>query len=121
MPSAATIRSQVEAALAGRIPSALRVVPRELRSVESTGIPSVDEMLDGGLPLGAINASSRLQCTSYLSSNGLQLNRYYVEGFQLKRNVVWTGKLGIFYRTLAADFPYLKCLNYSGREFQCPN
>ncbi len=60
MPSAATIRSQVEAALAGRIPSALRVVPRELRSVESTGIPSVDEMLDGGLPLGAIKCEQSI-------------------------------------------------------------
>jgi recombination protein RecA len=67
MPSAATIRSQVEAALAGRIPSALRVVPREIRPVESTGIPSVDEMLDGGLPLGAITEIVGPDCSGRTS------------------------------------------------------
>lgn len=54
MPSAATIRSHVEAALASRIPSALNVPPRIVRPALSTGIFSVDEVLDGGLPLWEI-------------------------------------------------------------------
>ena len=67
MPSAATIRSQVEATLAGRIPSALSVTPRELRPVESTGIPSVDEVLEGGLPLGAITEIVGPDCSGRTS------------------------------------------------------
>ena len=67
MLSSATIRSQVEAALAGRIPSALSVAPRELRPVESTGIHSVDEVLDGGLPLGAITEIVGPDCSGRTS------------------------------------------------------
>lgn len=54
MPSAAAIRAQIEDALANRIPSALTPTPRVIRQVGLTGIQTVDELLEGGLPLGAI-------------------------------------------------------------------
>ncbi len=54
MPSAATIRLQVEAALAHRVPSALTPATRVIRPVASTGVSEVDALLEGGLPVGAI-------------------------------------------------------------------
>jgi recombination protein RecA len=54
MPSASAIRLQIETALASRIPSALTPVQRIIRPVASTGVAAVDELLDGGLPVGAI-------------------------------------------------------------------
>jgi recombination protein RecA len=54
MSSAVLLRRQIESALANRIPSALTPAPRTLRPVLATGIQAVDELLEGGLPLGAI-------------------------------------------------------------------
>jgi recombination protein RecA len=54
MPSAATVRLKIEAALAHKVPSALTPVPRVIRPVSPTGINEIDVMLDGGLPAGAI-------------------------------------------------------------------
>jgi hypothetical protein len=54
MPTAATLRLQIEQDLEGRLPSALTPAPRTLREVASTGIDAADELLDGGLPVGAI-------------------------------------------------------------------
>ena len=54
MCSAATIRLQVEAKLARRIPSALTPAPRVIRPVAPTGVSEVDGLLEGGLPIGAI-------------------------------------------------------------------
>jgi len=54
MPFAATIRLQIEAELAHRIPSALTPAPRVIRPVVPTGVSKVDELLEGGLPVGAI-------------------------------------------------------------------
>jgi recombination protein RecA len=54
MPSTSALRLQIEAALAQRIPSALTPAPRVLRPVAPTGVPQVDALLDGGLPIGAI-------------------------------------------------------------------
>src|ERR1700738_4660465 len=54
MPSAATLRRQIEQDLEGRFPSALTPAPRTIREVASTGIDGVDELLDGGMPMGAI-------------------------------------------------------------------
>ncbi len=54
MPSAATIRLQIEAKLARRIPSALTPAPRVIRAVAPTGVSEVDQLLEGGLPIGAI-------------------------------------------------------------------
>jgi recombination protein RecA len=54
MPSAAALRLQIETALARRIPSALTPAPKVIRPVAPTGVPSVDTLLEGGLPVGAI-------------------------------------------------------------------
>jgi hypothetical protein len=54
MPSAATIRLQVEAALARKIPSALTPMQKAVRPVVPTGVDEVDVLLEGGLPVGAI-------------------------------------------------------------------
>src|SRR5271154_4804386 len=54
MPTAAALRLQIETALAHRIPSSLTPPPRTIRPVAPTGICTVDELLQGGLPLGAI-------------------------------------------------------------------
>src|ERR1700733_3911959 len=54
MPSAATIRVQIETALARKIPSALTPVRKVIRPVAPTGVSEVDALLEGGLPVGAI-------------------------------------------------------------------
>ncbi|HUV69906.1 MAG TPA: hypothetical protein VMW15_09615 [Terracidiphilus sp.] len=54
MSSASAIRLQIEAALAHRIPSALTPAPRSLRPVAPTGVATVDALLEGGFPIGAI-------------------------------------------------------------------
>jgi hypothetical protein len=54
MSSAATLRLQIETALANRIPSALTPRQKIIRPVAPTGIDQVDELLQGGLPIGAI-------------------------------------------------------------------
>jgi len=55
MASAAAIRLQIETALAHRIPSALTPRPRVVHPVVPTGVAAFDELLEGGLPLGAIS------------------------------------------------------------------
>ena len=67
MPSAAILRRQIEAALAGRIPSALTPVPRTIRPVAATGIQAIDELLEGGLPLGAITEVVGPECSGRTS------------------------------------------------------
>jgi hypothetical protein len=54
MPSAAALRLQIEQDLEGRFPAALTPAPRTIREVASTGIDAADDLLDGGLPVGAI-------------------------------------------------------------------
>jgi hypothetical protein len=63
MPTAATLRLQIETALSNRIPSALTPVPRIIRTVVSTGIAGVDDLLHGGLPLGAITEVVGTECS----------------------------------------------------------
>src|SRR5580698_2810620 len=63
MPSAATIRLQIEAALAHWVPSALTPAPRLIRPVVSTGVPAVDQLLEGGIPVGAITEISGPECS----------------------------------------------------------
>jgi recombination protein RecA len=63
MPTAAALRAQIEAALASRIPSALSPTPRLLRPLAPTGISRVDELLAGGLPLGAITELVGPECS----------------------------------------------------------
>ena len=54
MASAFALRAQIEAALADRIPSALTPVAQMVRPVMATGVGAVDEVLQGGLPVGAV-------------------------------------------------------------------
>jgi recombination protein RecA len=63
MSTAATLRSQIEAALADRIPSALTPVVKTIREVVSTGIAAIDAVLDGGLPVGAVTEMIGAECS----------------------------------------------------------
>ncbi len=54
MPSAAAIRLQIESTLAQRIPSALTPPPRAIRPLAPTGVSAIDELLQGGIPIGSI-------------------------------------------------------------------
>lgn len=54
MPSAALLRIEIERSLADRFPAALTPAPRSIREVADTGVRAVDELLEGGLPVGAI-------------------------------------------------------------------
>src|ERR1700735_889235 len=55
MPSAAALRSQIELSLDRPFPAALTPVARTYRETAPTGIDSVDRLLEGGLPVGAIS------------------------------------------------------------------
>jgi len=55
MPAASALRLQIEHALESRFPAALSPAPRTIREVASTGIDEADQILDGGLPVGAIS------------------------------------------------------------------
>jgi hypothetical protein len=55
MPSASTLRIQIEHSLERRFPAALSPGPRTIVETTATGIPAVDRLLDGGLPVGAIS------------------------------------------------------------------
>ena len=67
MPSAATIRQQIETSLANRIPAALTPRPHAVRPHAPTGIESVDALLEGGLPLGAISELAGPECSGRTS------------------------------------------------------
>jgi len=55
MPTASALRLQIEKSLENRFPSALTPVSQTICEMASTGIDEVDELLDGGLPVGAIS------------------------------------------------------------------
>ncbi len=55
MPTATALRLEIEHALECRFPAALTPAPRAAREVATTGIAAVDELLHGGLPVGAIS------------------------------------------------------------------
>lgn len=63
MSTSAALRHQIESSLASRIPSALTPARRTVRPVAATGIHSVDELLEGGLPLGAITEVVGPECS----------------------------------------------------------
>lgn len=67
MSSASLLRTQIEALLAARIPSALTPLPRSIRPVAATGIRNVDELLKGGVPLGAITEMVGPECSGRTS------------------------------------------------------
>lgn len=67
MPSSAAIRLKVEAGLAHRIPSALTPAPKIIREALPTGICDIDELLRGGLPVGAISEIVGPECSGRTS------------------------------------------------------
>ncbi|WP_263368690.1 DNA recombination/repair protein RecA [Edaphobacter bradus] len=67
MPDASTIRLQIESTLARKIPSALTPPPKIVRPVSSTGIETLDELLNGGLPVGAISELVGPECSGRTS------------------------------------------------------
>ena len=66
MPSA-TSRLQSEATLANRIPSALTPAQKAIRPIAPAGIATVDEVLEGGLPVGAITEMIGPECSGRTS------------------------------------------------------
>jgi hypothetical protein len=67
MPSASTIRIQVESALAHKIPSALTPPVRMVRPVMQTGIGPLDELVQGGFPVGAMTELVGEACSGRMS------------------------------------------------------
>ena len=67
MTSAATIRRQIEAALEKKIPSALTPAPKVRSAVHPTGIEALDELLNGGLPQGALSEFVGPECSGRTS------------------------------------------------------
>ena len=63
MPTTATIRTQIEAVLAHIIPSALTPAPKMIRPLAETGIKSLDNLLQGGLPSGALSELVGPECS----------------------------------------------------------
>lgn len=67
MVAAATIRAQIESALADRIPSALTPLAQGIRPVWPTGVATVDALLGGGLPVGAVTEIAGPECSGRTS------------------------------------------------------
>jgi hypothetical protein len=55
MPSANTLRIEIEHVLERKFPAALSPAPRTVRETAATGIAEIDELVGGGLPVGAIS------------------------------------------------------------------
>ena len=67
MPSSSTIRVQVESALAHKFPSALTPPARMVRPVVPTGIGPLDELVQGGFPVGAMTELVGDVCSGRMS------------------------------------------------------
>jgi len=67
MPSANALRLQIEHALERRFPAALSPSPRAVLETAATGIPAIDELLSGGLPVGAISEITGPECSGRTS------------------------------------------------------
>lgn len=67
MSSAATLRRQIEAALEKKIPSALTPAPKIRSAVHPTGIEPLDDLLQGGLPQGAVTEIVGPECSGRTS------------------------------------------------------
>ena len=67
MPAASQLRAEIESFLAHRIPSALSPAPRSVRPTSPTGIADLDELLGGGLPVGAISELVGPECSGRTS------------------------------------------------------
>jgi hypothetical protein len=66
--SAATIRLQIEAKLWQKIPSALTLRPKTIRPVAATGITALDNLLQGGFPVGALSEMVGPECSGRTST-----------------------------------------------------
>lgn len=67
MPSSATIRIQVESALAHKIPSALTPPARIVRPLVATGVGELDGLIQGGFPVGAVTELVGGECSGRTS------------------------------------------------------
>jgi recombination protein RecA len=67
MSSSASIRVQVESALAHKIPSALTPPVRFVRPFVSTGILELDSLIQGGFPVGAVTELVGEECSGRIS------------------------------------------------------
>jgi hypothetical protein len=67
MPSAAALRIEIEHALEHRFPAALTPAAQTIYETTATGIPEIDTLLDGGLPVGAISEVSGPDCSGRTS------------------------------------------------------
>jgi recombination protein RecA len=67
MFTASAIRLQIETALARTIPSALTPHPKVIRPVAKTGIEGLDDLLRGGLPIGAVSELTGPECSGRTS------------------------------------------------------
>jgi recombination protein RecA len=67
MVAAYTLRRQIEATLSSRVPSALTPRSQTIRQVAATGLQGIDELLEGGLPLGAITEIVGPACSGHTS------------------------------------------------------
>src|ERR1700754_4446316 len=68
MTTASQIRNQVESTLSPKIPSALTPQTRMVRPVMATGIESLDDLLRGGFPLGALSEMTGPECSGRTSA-----------------------------------------------------
>ena len=82
MNSAAKLRSQIEGALARKIPAALTPQVRVARDVVETGIDAIDAILEGGLPIGAIS-----EITGPESAGRVTLSLAFLAGLTRSGNV----------------------------------
>jgi recombination protein RecA len=80
MHTASTLRLQIEHALEHRFPAALSPAPRARTEVATTGIAEVDELLGGGLPVGAISELTGPDCSGRTSLALAFLGRRTQEG-----------------------------------------
>jgi hypothetical protein len=67
MTSASALRLQIESTLSHKIPSALTPAPKMMRPVAATGIEGLDDVLRGGLPIGAISELVGPECSGRTS------------------------------------------------------
>jgi hypothetical protein len=68
MIAASALRLQIESTLAQRIPSALTPAPKMIWPVAATGIEPLDDVLGGGLPIGAISELVGPECSGRTSA-----------------------------------------------------
>ena len=80
MPSAAALRLKIKQALERRFPAALTPAPRTQPQLAPTGIAEVDDLLGGGLPVGAISEVTGPECSGRTSLALAFLGRTTQEG-----------------------------------------